>query len=646
MTFDEFSKGGPVTQVPTAGTAGGGNTITPDQFFGSNNTNDHATSLGITTRLQDTGTLKPPSAFANASEHYQNDAAQMVQSGLSFTQNIGKKVLGGVGSFVDWLSGKSGDPSGTAAAAKDSGFKSFTPGTPEYEKLQADTTNDSYNAGDLGFDVASLSGQIALAPEVAVDKLGLGGLTQLAEKGYLTKDALQASAKFITSKWGQKAFEVLTDFAVGAGTKEASNIGGDSKGGVLTSGVETAAGGQILRPIMRKLGLAKGPNLSEDAKYKQATEDIQKITNPTGKYTPTEKESLYKSGETKTKGAGVFKKDVANPNLSQRDDQLLNLHEQGKISTTNTPGENIAAMKQEARTTDYEIDQHVKNPKLDLPFNQNKIDDTLNGVRQAAQKSRIFISKSAEESAYNDVIDIAQEQLGNQKYNNSGLRQGIKNFNGEMEDLLGNDIYADPEGRNSSVSNARVRAAQDVRTALNNTLADNMDRAQQLNTLKAIRPEEATPLIDKAENFNSADDFVKNQRDAFRKKLLDESSYRAEKRRIDRSMARGMSLEDAWEKEGLSADVDKDLNDIWKIAHTETQEGGGSAYKNALRKEAQLLNAADETAHNSRGELGKSKAGQFYQKNKDILSGAISGAGTFGVLEGGKKIVDHVTGQE
>ena len=359
--------------------------------------------------------------------------------------------------------------------------------------------------------------------------------------------------------------------------------------------------------------------------------ESKKIQNPYDKFNPTDNQSLYESGQIEKKGFGPFKKDVQAPKMTAQDETLSSLITDGKISSKKLPSENIKALKQETRVIDDNINELIRRPELNTPFNQGVVDKTLDSVKEAAQKSRVFISKSAEESAYNDVIDIAKEEIAKNSYNNSGLRSGIKSFNKRMEELLSSDIYKAEEGGSSSISQARIRAAQDVRGALNNQLGTSLDRAQTLNTLKVFKPREAELLVEKASNFPNVEDFIRSQEQSFREKILSEVSYRAEKRRIDRLVSNGMSLEDAWKKEGLSLNVNSDLDEIWQLAHTDVQSKGvGSLYRKKLQEEAHLLNAAENIAYNARGEVGKNGISRFVKKHPTLMKAA--SFGTAGIL--------------
>lgn len=372
---------------------------------------------------------------------------------------------------------------------------------------------------------------------------------------------------------------------------------------------------------------AKIAGQESNASFDKRISEAQKIQNPYSKYNVTKNESLYGSGEIKGQGKGIFAKDVQAPKPNLQDEHVANLIDEGKVSSKNLPSKNIEAIKQEVRVTDSNIDNFLQKPELNQPFNQSAVDKAHVNIIDNAKKSNLFIPESSEQKAYEQIGEIFKKNIAEQPYNNQGLRNAIKASNEEVSRVLDTDIYKDAAGQPTSISQARVQAAKDFRSGYNEMLANNLDRAESINTLKNIRPNEAEPLIQKAENFPKKQDFVNSQREAFREKILNESSYRAEKRRIDSAISKGKTLDEAWKSEGLSMDVDSDLGEIWEIANTKTNPQSGSIYRNNLQKEAQLLNATDSIGYNSRANVGKTRL-QIFVKQHPIIAGAISGGGT------------------
>lgn len=390
----------------------------------------------------------------------------------------------------------------------------------------------------------------------------------------------------------------------------------------------------IENPITKLANKGKSLISKPEPTFENAISEAQKIKNPTSKYTPTKSEKLYKSDSVKTTGKGPFRKEVASPKPTGEDEVLADLVSQKKISSSNLPNENISAIKTEARAIDSGIDEFVNRPELNRPFNGKMLDKMTDKIMTEAKASRVFISDSAEQKAYQDVIDIFKEEASKNPYNSAGLRKTNKAFNARMEDLLSEDIYAAEEaGRSSSITQARIRAAKAVRSGSSDFLAEGIDKSQISSTLKILHPDEATPFIDSAKNFEKVEDFVKNARSKMEDKIL-KDTYRAEKRRIARSMEKGMSFDEALKKEGISIDVDSDLKDIWNAAHTDVSATGGSVYKTQLQKEARLLNAADEIAYNARGTLNKTDLKKFFEAHPNVKK-TLQFLGTAAGLKGG-----------
>lgn len=286
--------------------------------------------------------------------------------------------------------------------------------------------------------------------------------------------------------------------------------------------------------------------------------EAQKIQNPSGKYSPKEIEQAYREGNVETKGNGLFKRDVVTPKPTSQDEALSELVNEGRISSSNTPSENIQTIRQEARRFDANIDDIVNRPELNKPFTEATINKNLKEVNNSAKDKYLFTSGSSEEKAYDTVLETFKKTLKENPFNNSGLRKTIKAFNSKMEQALGTRVY------DENIQNVRVQAAKDVRSAANNFLADNL---------------ESPPIKANKELANSK---VVNT-------LPSKSQYEMGKAE------------------------------------------GGSIYRQQLRREAQLLNAADDIAYKARtGIVGKTKLQQkatgFAKKHPYATSAILGGS--------------------
>jgi len=243
-------------------------------------------------------------------------------------------------------------------------------------------------------------------------------------------------------------------------------------GGASSAEKQIIKEGTVLKNTVQDMIPATTPKSPAPVAFEDSITQAKKILNPTEKYTPTEIERMRQRGEIKTEGKGILKKDVANPNTTLQDETVAELVQQGKISTKNTPSQNIGVIKQEARINDANIDEIVNRPDLNKPFTKSTLNKVFNSVTDSAKKDLVFVSDTTEEKIYNAVLGVAKEEINNNPLNSAGLRKSIKAFNARMEEILGKDIYA---GASESVGNARLQASKDVRKALNDFLADNLE---------------------------------------------------------------------------------------------------------------------------------------------------------------------------
>lgn len=200
--------------------------------------------------------------------------------------------------------------------------------------------------------------------------------------------------------------------------------------------------------------------------------EAKKIVNPTSTYTPSEKETAYLKGNVEIKGKGLLKKEVINPPTTPQTEALAKMVDEGKISSKKLPSENIQAINQEVARTEGGINEIVNKPELNKPFTKATINKALDNIPKTAKDNLTFVSDSVEQKAYQQVIDLAKQEVLKNPLNSSGLRTSIKAFNARMAKILGNDIY----GSNAeSIGNARLQAVKDTRAGLNDFLGNNLE---------------------------------------------------------------------------------------------------------------------------------------------------------------------------
>lgn len=307
----------------------------------------------------------------------------------------------------------------------------------------------------------NLKDSVGTGLDAASTAVSFGGASNIAKTGLtgaIKQGALRGARDFgVAGFLGGTGQALQNEETVGQSLVEGA------KSGAIGAGVGLLAG--AAGPIA---GAAKTAQLG---RFSRNVDEVQKVLNPAGKYTPTEAEGLLARGKTQTRGRGIFKRDVPTTKPTQQQETLAQLVSEKKISSKNTPGENIVAIRREARIKDRDIDEIISRPELNKPFNGNTLNKVFEKVQTSAKENLTFVSETTEEKAYNEVLRIARQEISKHPYNNAGLRQGIKAFNKRMETILGKNIYS---GAAESVGKARIEAAKDVRTALNDFLADNL----------------------------------------------------------------------------------------------------------------------------------------------------------------------------
>lgn len=393
--------------------------------------------------MKDSGGIKDTAASPSTSETKAPGFISRVG------QDFSKRIDNAAQSQQETIQGKQGLASGTlqtigqgAGAVGDvvtEGLRSI-PGAKTVEKI----------AGNA----------ISKIAETDTGKSVIQGLTKLTQDHPEAAKNIEAAINILSllpiAKGASEGIEGAVNLATKAG-KAAIGGTGDIAGGA------TKVAGDLKSKIIPKVD-----------PFVSAVEDAKTILNPQKVYSAGEKEAAYAKGNIVEKGFGPFKKEVVNPASTPSHETLAQLVQDGKISTKNLPAKNISAIKQEARVLDSGIDEIVNRPDLNKPFNQKIINKVFENVKNSAKEGLTFVSDSTEHKAYNEVVDLAKKEIAQNPYNSAGLRKSIKAFNAKMERILGDDIYS---GAAESIGNARVQAVKDMRSGLNNFLADNLESA-------------------------------------------------------------------------------------------------------------------------------------------------------------------------
>lgn len=292
----------------------------------------------------------------------------------------------------------------------------------------------------------------------------VGGEGAIAGVKELGKGALKQAIKQTAKR------ESVAGFLQGAGSKAqerdatAGNIIGSGIGGGIIGAGLGAGGAKILGSTLFRGAVKSGKDATSKV-FNKSLENVYDILNPSGRIPAKKAGEILSSGKTETRGLGLFKRDIPQKEATPQLDRLMELEQQGIIGKNKTPGQNLQALGQEARRSHLAIQELTRRPEFNLPFSESEFSKPLNEVIERAKKNRVFISKSAEESAYNDVGSILLEEVNSGTKNTAGLIDSIASFNNRMEDIFGADIYYGPNGEATTISKARLQAAKDFRKA-------------------------------------------------------------------------------------------------------------------------------------------------------------------------------------
>lgn len=345
----------------------------------------------------------------------------------SIQQGVGKSIIGGVQTAGNVFSKFANFVTDGATKAMNATFGEknvIQPNKlPENATFLSDPKALDYKntTEEISGEVTSLVGQLLVAPQVAVEKLGFSGLAKLAEAGLLSEKALHSAGKFIVSKWGSRAFTVLNDFIVGAGTKEASNIATGDTGGVATAGAETAVGGAVLRPVIKGAG-ALVNKLSGNSIGEVATNAKNLITAPF---------SNIKNYISRKIGGNTAEQILATPqNLVSKlsvDEQKLWYKNQADISKQKANEMSIA--------TKQASDQSLLDTKKQITdFNQQ--------IGQSARDKTISLKKPAQQVMKNASAEYVS-LTGEAAEGSPALTRSITNEN--LTNAIDNKFEYNPE---------------------------------------------------------------------------------------------------------------------------------------------------------------------------------------------------------
>lgn len=232
--------------------------------------------MPITLTKSNSGASKSGITINNGDTPLSSDQVNSFFKKPQTTQNTQQNqgILGKVGSFAKNLftgaaKGAASIPVGlgTTVARVESKIpgpvgKFFAGGAQEGENIQNTTLKPqgiAQNVGNFGVNVAALFAQ----PELELDKIGLSGLTKLAEKGGLSPENFEKIKDVVTSKWGVRGVKAVENFIKGGaytGVQAASE--GKSTGEVGNEALGGGIANVALEPVASFVGNKIGSTLA------------------------------------------------------------------------------------------------------------------------------------------------------------------------------------------------------------------------------------------------------------------------------------------------------------------------------------------------------------------------------------------------
>lgn len=412
------------------------------------NPSAHATSLGITTRLNSAfQSANPDSTATNVATGVAKKAFGGEVEAAQGVQGLGKGFLGMVGSGIDKLTG---GRTNLAGAAQNTGFQTLDPNSQQNANLKQSLApqGTAETAGGYVGDAAALGAQLLTAPELSLDKIGLSGLTKLAENGRLDQETFNAIKDGVTSKWGQKATHFLEDYIVGAGTKAGENVADNTSGGTAKAGLTTAVAGQILRPLASKLTdrFTSEGNAARSTKAVQSTEETMN---------KSERRQAINEGRLKT--GSVSSSEYVPSDTEKRAGEILS----GK--TTGNPVKDVAVVKKEIATRGKEAETYLGSDPKPVSDAENK--DMFSNKRAESEK---YLNQD-ELNAYDEQVSMFNKLLPKNP-TTADYYASLKDYEDNVGSRLakGKDALIDPTGRAS----AKLHAASDIRTVVRDMIGE------------------------------------------------------------------------------------------------------------------------------------------------------------------------------
>lgn len=301
--------------------------------------------------------------------------------------------------------------------------------------------------------------ELLATPEASIDKLGMSGLTDLAQKGLISQDTLNIISDAVKSKFGKIALNRLSDAAIGATQQVVQNAETKQKLGkdVGTAAAVTGALGGIVRGVSEKalgaLGVKSAETIAKEAEQK--SKDALEVVSP--KLTASEKEEAVASGRGKKTGLLGNIKIEADKKTKEAANAVEGIVKKGKPMV-----ENINAVR--SAISDEATSLKAKIASVDHPYTFKELNSKLASLdKPISIKSDSTLSKQFD-LARDAFMKIAKEKGGTV----SSLLDARKSF----DDLVQKEFPNLYDRENAPMRNAITS----MRSAVNDFISDNLPK--------------------------------------------------------------------------------------------------------------------------------------------------------------------------
>lgn len=595
--------------------------------------------------------LMHPATGANADVPDNSLTAQAHRAG----QAVGVDALGtGLGVTLNSALGGSGSPEDLLRLSQQH--------TEQTQKLVQALKDPNITPDARQHLLAALKGNTDYAQQ-AYDDVSTAGITDKQVLGSAAQTALDVGTAGLGAGVGETALARIGSAAgkfgalgvaqgaanaYGNSTEPGFGINGTDAGNIVKGGIEGGAAGAILGGGAQALGeaapaLIKGAQTAKQGisdavssaksfvKPADAFDQALEISRP--QMTPNLEKQAF--AENRLGKQGMFSGAKVAPSASDTKiaEAVQPLVEDGTITAKMAKSDPTAvksAIDQRVSQINSGVKQMINEPRFNQPFNESQLDQYLQKAK--GQNKILFGGDKSIETAYDTVIDEFKNYVKTK--NTAGLFDARQSFDQFIKSKYPAVFKPNKLGIINPVDNAKQNALLDVRSSVNEMVADLLDSGKIQSVRKAFEPSTARPLIEKARNFENKADFVRNVKGSM-EKYKDTGLPSGTSRKVQTTMNT---------KNQYPTSLEEDLNDLWDIAHSKIEPSAGKVYANALRQETSLLRAGENMGTKIKGITQKGKVQDFLSSpkgnlTKKVLSYGTAGLVGAGVIDGGSKLL-------